>query len=231
MPAGETFTLKYEKDKPWGGYNWYQGEAKSLIQVNTDQPVFIDRAVDLGCHEGYPGHHVHNSLLDVRLARGKGWIGFSVFPLFAPIAFIAEGTANAGVKLAFSEEEQIAFEQRVLYPMAGLDPATAPALAKLDDATNDLAGAQFAIANEYLAGRIDRTTAVDLLQTYQLSDRPRAERRLRFIDTYRSYIINYGLGREMAEAYVARAGASEAARWAAMETILSTPFLPADYTK
>lgn len=231
MPAGEAFTLEFVTDKPWGGYNWYQGGAKSLIQVNVDQPVFINRAVDLGCHEGYPGHHVHNSLLDMRLARGKGWVEFSVFPLFAPIGFIAEGTANAGVKLAFSREEQLTFEQTVLYPLAGLDPDTAPTLAALGAATAALSGAQYAIADQYLAGKIDKGEAVALLQKYQLTDKARAERSLRFIDTYRSYVINYGLGREMAEAYIAKAGTSSSARWAAMETVLSTPFLPADYTK
>ncbi|MBU6371330.1 MAG: hypothetical protein KJS97_01270 [Alphaproteobacteria bacterium] len=231
MPAGEAFTLEFVTNKPWGGYNWYQGGAQSLIQVNVDQPVFIDRAVDLGCHEGYPGHHVHNSLLDVRLARGKGWVEFSVFPLFAPIGFIAEGTANAGIKLAFPGGEQLAFEQAVLYPLAGLDPATAPKLAELTAATAALSGAQYAVADQYLSGKIDKAEAVALLQKYQLTNKARAERSLRFIETYRSYIINYGLGREMAAAYIDKAGASQSARWAAMETILSTPFLPADYTK
>ena len=55
LPADESFVIEYVTDKSWSGYNWYQGDFKSLIQVNTDLPIYIDRAVDLACHEGYPG--------------------------------------------------------------------------------------------------------------------------------------------------------------------------------
>ena len=64
LPPDERFTVEYVTDKSWSGYNWYQGGATSLIQVNTDLPIYIDRAVDLACHEGYPGHHVYNVLLE-----------------------------------------------------------------------------------------------------------------------------------------------------------------------
>ncbi len=53
-------------------------------QVNTDLPVYIDRAVDLACHEGYPGHHVYNALLEKHLVRDRGWVEFSIYPLFSP---------------------------------------------------------------------------------------------------------------------------------------------------
>ena len=52
LPPEESFTLEYVTNKPWSGYNWYQGNMKSLIQINTDLPIFIDRAIDLGAHEG-----------------------------------------------------------------------------------------------------------------------------------------------------------------------------------
>ena len=58
--GGESFTVEYVTGKSWSGYNWYQGNYRSLIQVNTDLPIYIDRALDLACHEGYPGHHVYN---------------------------------------------------------------------------------------------------------------------------------------------------------------------------
>ena len=82
LPTGETFTVEYVNDKSWSGYNWYQGGFRSLIQVNTDLPIFIDRAIDLACHEGYPGHHVYNALLEKTLVRDRGWVEFSVYALF-----------------------------------------------------------------------------------------------------------------------------------------------------
>ncbi|MBP8234867.1 MAG: hypothetical protein KAY22_21465, partial [Rhizorhabdus sp.] len=80
MPQQERFELELVKGKSWSGYNWYKGDAHSLIQVNTDLPVRIDRAVDLGCHEGYPGHHLLNILLERNLARARGWVEFTVYP-------------------------------------------------------------------------------------------------------------------------------------------------------
>ena len=51
LPEGENFVVEYVTDKSWSGYNWYQGGYQSLIQVNTDFPIYIDRAIDLACHE------------------------------------------------------------------------------------------------------------------------------------------------------------------------------------
>ena len=109
--------------KSWSGYNWYQGNYRSLIQVNTDLPIYIDRAIDLACHEGYPGHHVYNALLEKHLVRDRGWVEFSVYPLFSPQSLIAEGTANYGIEVAFPGDERLAFERDVLFPLAGLDPS------------------------------------------------------------------------------------------------------------
>src|SRR5258705_2038469 len=123
LPAGESFTVEYVTNKSWSGYNWYQGSYRSLIQVNTDLPIYIDRAIDLACHEGYPGHHVYNVLLEKNLLRDRGWIEFSVYPLFSPQSLIAEGTANYGIEVAFPRAERLAFERRVLFPAAGPTPA------------------------------------------------------------------------------------------------------------
>ena len=56
----------------------------------------------------------------------------------------------------------------------------------------------------------------------------RAAQSLRFTDTYRSYIINYGLGRDMVQASVERAGPGQAERWTRMIRLLSEPTLPGD---
>src|SRR5437879_11202560 len=77
LPPNESFAVEYVTTKPWGGYNWYKGNFQSVIQVNTDLPIFIDRAVDLAANEGYPGHHVYNSLLETNLVRDRGWMEFS----------------------------------------------------------------------------------------------------------------------------------------------------------
>ena len=89
LPPNESFTVEYVTHKPWGGYNWYKGNYQSVIQINTDLPVYIERAVDLAAHEGYPGHHVYNTLLEKNLTRGRGWVEFSCLPLYAPQALVS----------------------------------------------------------------------------------------------------------------------------------------------
>lgn len=228
LPANERFDLEFVTGQPWSGYNWYKGDAHSLIQVNTDLPIFLSRAVDLGCHEGYPGHHVLNMLLEQRLAKERRWVEFTVYPLFSPQSFIAEGTANYGIDLAFPGEERLRFEAGTLYPLAGLDPAGARAYFELGRAMRDLSGARLTIAALYLDGKIGRDEAVDLARKYQLMSRERADQSIRFTERYRSYVINYGLGQDMAQAYVEGAGADRAARWRAMEFLISGPTVPAD---
>ena len=123
LPSDENFSVEYVTNKPWGGYNWYRGNYHSVIQVNTDLPVYIDRAIDLAAHEGYPGHHVYNALLEKNLVRDRGWVEFSVYALFSPQSLIAEGTANFGRDVVFTKPERLEFEKKVLWPAAGIDPS------------------------------------------------------------------------------------------------------------
>ncbi|MGF1545417.1 MAG: hypothetical protein ACFB00_13145 [Parvularculaceae bacterium] len=228
LPQDETFRVGYVTDKPWGGYNWYQGGYESLIEVNTDLPVIIDRAVDLGCHEGYPGHHTWNVLAEKNFLNANGWSEYAIFPLFSPQALILEGSANYGIELAFSDEEKTAFERDVLFPLAGLDPAAADDLAALNKARRRLSHARNHVAREYLDGRMDADTAVATLMKYSLVSRERAEKSLSFIETYRGYVINYNLGRDLVEAYVERAVAAGDDPWAAFEAVLTRPVAASD---
>ncbi len=228
LPPGERFTLEFVTGRSWSGYNWYQGNYVSLIQVNTDLPVRLSRAVDLGCHEGYPGHHAYNALLERELARGRGWVEYSVYPLYSPQSFIAEGSANYGIELAFPGDERLEYETRTLYPLADLPTGDAAEYLALQEALEDLSGARFTIARDYLEARITREQAIDLTRRYQLVSHARAEQLVAFTDQYRAYVINYGLGRDMVARHIEAAGADPAARWAAMARILSEPTLPGD---
>lgn len=228
LPEGESFDLGYVTDKPWSGYNYYKDGYHSRIEINTDLPTRLNRAVDLGCHEGYPGHHVFNALLERDLVNGRGWTEFAVYPLYSPQSLIAEGSANYGIDLAFPGDEQLEFETRVLAPLAGLEGSDLATYRKLNAATRALGSARYTISAQYLAGEIDAEQAKALLQQYQLLSPERAAQSLRFTDTYRSYIINYGLGRDMVQASVERAGPGQAERWARMIQLLSEPTLPGD---
>jgi len=227
LPPAESFTVEYVKNKPWSGYNWYQGQFRSLIQVNTDLPIYIDRAIDLACHEGYPGHHVYNALLEKHLVRDRGWVEFTVYALFSPQSLIAEGTANYGIEVAFPGDERVAFERDVLFPLAGLDPSQAEAYAKVRALVDRLSYAGNEAARKYLNGESTRTQSVDWLQRYAMMPAASAEQRTRFFDTYRSYVINYNLGKDLVKQYVeSRAGGQTQKRWQEFVKLLASPRLP-----
>jgi hypothetical protein len=228
LPAEERFELALVTDKPWSGYNYYQGNYRSKIEINTDLPVRIERAIDLGCHEGYPGHHVYNALLERELVQKRGWREFAVYPLYSPQSLIAEGSANYGIDLAFPGEDQLAFTRDVLAPLAGLPTENLPRYLAINEALQALAGARYTIAAQLLAGEIDDAEATSRLQKYQLLSADRAAQSVKFIRTYRSYVINYGLGQDMVRAYVEAAGPGQSARWRRMEALLSEPTLPAE---
>jgi hypothetical protein len=232
LPPGERFTVGYVTGKPWSAYNWYQGGFVSLIEVNTDLPVYIDRAVDLACHEGYPGHHVYNALLEQHLVKQRGWREFSVYPLFSPQSLIAEGTANYGIQMAFSDPERRAFERETLFPLAGLDPARVDEYYDVLALTKRLSYAGNEAARGYLDGRMDAARAADWLVRFAMNTPAQAAQRVKFFDTYRSYVINYNLGEDLVKDYVERkAGADPEARWRVFEELLSSPRLPSALEK
>jgi hypothetical protein len=229
LPPGESFTVEYVTNKSWSGYNWYQGQYKSLIQVNTDLPIYVDRAVDLACHEGYPGHHVYNMLLEKNLVRDRGWVEFSVYPLFSPQSLIAEGTANFGIDVAFPSQDRLAFERSTIFPAAGLDPSRAAEYYEIFALVDRLSYAGNEAARRYINGQVDAKGAADWLERYALYSPPRAAQRVRFMDQYRSYVINYNLGKDMVKRYIEDQGGTAsngAKRWQVFEQLLSSPRLP-----
>jgi hypothetical protein len=229
LPAGEEFRLEFVTNKPWSGYNWYQGNFHSLIQVNTELPIYIDRAIDLACHEGYPGHHVYNLMLEQHMVKERGWREFSVYPLYSPQSLIAEGSANFGIDVAFPGPSRAAFERDVLFPLAGLDPATAERYYTVLARLEGLSYAGNEAARGYLDSRLTAAQAVDWLVTYTLTSRARAEQRVRFFDAYRSYVINYNYGKDLVRRYVeGRGGTVEHpdVRWQVFRDLISSPRLP-----
>ncbi len=142
---------------------------------------------------------------------------------------IAEGTANFGIEVAFPGDERTAFERDTLYPLAGLTPSTAATYAAVQRAVNKLSYAGNEAARRYLNGEIDRAAAVAWLQQYAMMPKERAEQRTRFFDQYRSYVINYNLGQDLARAYIEKRGGTADRpdeRWKLFGELLSSPRLP-----
>ncbi|MFC2131515.1 hypothetical protein ACFLSQ_08775 [Bacteroidota bacterium] len=231
MPDKENFILEYVRDKSWGGYNWFKGDATSLIQVNIDLPKYINGAVGLACHEGYPGHHVYHSLIEVKFVKKNGWMEFTVYPLFSPEALLSEGTANFGIEVVFQKEERMKYEKEVLFPLAGLSSEKADEYYKILELVNELSYASVDVARSFLDGKISREEAVEKIMKYKLRSRAHAEINVNFFEQYRSYIINYYMGEELCRNWVESRGGTPdkpEKRWELFIELLSAPFLPSD---
>ena len=227
LPTQENFVLEYVNDKVWSGYNYYQGDSQSLIQINTDFPIHIDRAIDLASHEGYPGHHIYMMLLDQNLVNTKGWMEYSVYPLFSPLSFISEGSANYGIDMVFPGEKRLAFERDVLFPIIGISKMKAEKFHKVQELKAKLKYAENKIARRYLNGIIEREEAVGMIETYLLFSPKKAIQRLNFIETNRSYVINYNLGRDQVAKHMKLSGADPELpekRWQIFKELLSNPY-------
>lgn len=228
LPEGERFSLALVTDKPWSGFNYYQGGYHSVIEINTDLPTRIDRALDVGCHEAYPGHHVYSLLVERDRVNALGQVEHTLLPLYSPRAIISEGSAEYGLELAFPGRAQLEYERDVLAPLAGIPTEGLEDYYALREATEALGPAYYTIAAGYLDGRATAEETVDLLMRYQLASRERAQQQIRFMDTYRSYVINYGLGSDIVGAYVEAGGADMATRWQRFIAVLADTTLPAD---
>jgi hypothetical protein len=153
----------------------------------------------------------------------------SVYPLFSPQSLIAEGTANYGIEVAFPGQERVTFEREVLFPAAGIDPSRAAEYYKVQALTERLSYAGNEAARQYLNGQIDRAAAVAWLARFALSSAARAEQRTRFFDEYRSYVINYNLGKDLVKAFIEGRGGTDAQparRWEEFIALLGSPRLP-----
>ena len=147
-----------------------------------------------------------------------------MYPLFSPQSLIAEGSANYGIDVAFPDTERVAFERDVLYPLAGLDGSKAEEYTRILRLVGKLSYAGNEAARKYLNGEINADSAAKYLTAYALMEPDRARQRVKFIDTYRSYVINYNYGRDLVATYVEQGDAS--ARWQRFKDLLSSPRLP-----
>ena len=227
LPENENFVLEYVNDKVWGGYNYYQGNNQSLIQINTDFPIYISRAIDLASHEGYPGHHIYMMLMEQNLVNNKGWMEFSVYVLFSPQSLIAEGSANYGIDMVFPGEKRILFEKEHLFPIAGIDVSKADTFYEVQHVMSKLNYARNETARDYLDGDISSEDAVEQIKKYSLFSPEKAQQSLGFIEKNRSYIINYNLGKDMVARHIELLGGTydnPEKRWSVFKELLSNPY-------
>jgi len=104
--------------------------------------------------------------------------------------------------MSASHTPRLAFERDRPYSLAGLNPAQAEEYDHVRRLINRLSYAVNEAARRYLDGHIASDQAAAWLETHGLTPAEHARRRVRSIDDYRSYVINYNLGHDVVRAHV-----------------------------
>jgi hypothetical protein len=214
LPADERVTIEFVRDKPWSAFSRYGGDAHSTIQINTDFSFTVDQALQLACHEGYPGHHTRNTLAMPRRQATGVAPERSIQLMFTPEALESEASATLAADVAFSPEARLRVEQEQLFPLAGLPADDAALDIEVERHAGELQIVQADVARRYLDGQLEFARAVVELQERALV--PHAEPLVKYINEYRSYVTTYTVGPPIIAARLARcAGArpTDDARW------------------
>jgi hypothetical protein len=222
LPEGEAFRASLVTGKPWNAYNWYQGGFRSLIEVNTDLPIEIHPHLITIAHEGYPGHHTYNALLEDRLVRGRGWPEYEVYPLYSPQSLLAEGTANLAASIVFTADEEWRFVEEEMAPLAGIREGEFRRYREVLEALEPLRHVRGEAARLLLEDGRPADEVKEFLMRHWLVNEERARKAIDFIRTYRSYVFNYTVGEDLVRRYLG-AGPERGERFFALLQRPATP--------
>jgi hypothetical protein len=192
LPPDEGVRIQWQPGLAWDGFTRYEGRHRSEIQINDDAPLDVVRAWRLACHEGYPGHHVQQVLIDVMFTN-RHRPELQLTPAFGPHLLMAEGAAEIGADLAVSDDQRVSWYRDVLFPAAGLNAADVPALVRVETLLADLLPEVTDVARQYLAGAITQEAAIDRLTSGALVANP--DGTLAFIERRRARALVYSEGR------------------------------------
>ncbi len=197
--------VRFVSGPSWGAYNWYLGRGRSRVEINRDMPV---RAASLAlalAHETYFGHHAQNTLRESELYRKRGWVEYSVQPLYSPLSVVSEGAADAGIDVLLDDQALGQWLAQRVFPAAGL-PDTLSSPVEIErwlavyEARRKIAGFGCQIAELMLDEGMPADSATAMRMRYLLSTREQAERGNRFVRDYGSYACTYGAGAPLVRA-------------------------------
>ena len=226
MPEGEHVDVEYVFHKPWSGFSRYLGHGHSLIQINVEFPLTVDRILNLACHEGYPGHHVFNTLRDKALVEEAHEEEWRAQPTFSRQSLVSEAAASDAPEMAFTPQQRLHVERDVLFPLAGLDTGKAERYLQVEALVGSLDSAVPSIARDYFDGRLEFVRAADALERETLMEH--AETLLLYLNEYRSYALTYTTGRSMVQQLVERDHPSQEVRWRRYVSLMTQPVYSLD---
>ena len=227
LPRAEKLDVEWTDSVP-AAWHRYRGGWRSTLQINPDAVALAGSAIDVACHEAYPGHHAQFVLHEQRAQPAGLPVEDRVVLLRSPASVLREGAANFGVELAFPFEERVAFEERVLFPLARLDPRRARRYETVHRLVDQLSAAAAPIIASYRDHRLSSGDAEQQLANEALVTSPSAL--LEFADHYGAYVLGYTAVRDSVREYVkARSHITGKDDWSVLRDLVSDPDGTAGY--
>ncbi|RZK94053.1 MAG: DUF885 domain-containing protein [Rhodococcus sp. (in: high G+C Gram-positive bacteria)] len=221
----ETEVVEYEVvgDKPWSGFNYYLGDYRSRVAINSDLKQHMSNLPRLIAHESYPGHHTEHCRKEAGLV-GVGQLEQTLFVVNTPQCLMAEGLADLALEAIVGSDWGLWAQE--IYADLGLrfDGEQAQ---RLSGASGQLLGVrQDAAMMLHDEGRSHDDVAA-FLQRWSLSTPERARQSLRFLSSplWRAYTSTYVEGYRLLSGWLAEVpvGAERAERF---RRLLDEPLVP-----
>ena len=222
LPEDEQLDIEWTREVS-AAWHQYRGSNRSTLRLNDLTIAVVSHAVDLACHEAYPGHHAQFLLMDA-VAKGDATAEGGALPVEAQLALLRtpgsllrEGAANFGVELVFSPEERLAFERDELFPLAGLPSEQAEVAARVHVLVTQLSSAVVPVIRTYYDGDIDFNAASWRLERDAMIMSPLPL--LEFVDEYGTYSMGYTLVRDRMRQHTS--GMSRSQAWQVLAQMLT----------
>jgi hypothetical protein len=104
LPERESLRIEAARDVAWTVDARYLGAGDSVIRVNLDRPMTLETLVEIGAHEGYPGHHAEAVVKDELLTLA-GRDELRLITTLSPQALVSEGMAGFAREVVMSDRE------------------------------------------------------------------------------------------------------------------------------
>jgi hypothetical protein len=222
LPRAEKLDVEWTDSIP-AAWHRYRGGWRSTLQINPGAVALAGSAIDVACHEAYPGHHAQFLLQDQRAQPAGLPVEERVVLLRSPASVLREGAANYGIELAFPFDERVAFDERVLFPLAHLDPRQARRYETVHRLVDQLSAVAAPIIASYRDHRLSSDDAELELANEALVTSPSAL--LKFADQYGAYVLGYTAVRDSVRDYVkARSHVTGRDDWSVLRELVSDPY-------
>lgn len=202
LPAGEHIDWELATDQPWSGFNYYLGDLRSRVAINTDLPVLAPSIGHLVAHEAYPGHHTEHSRKEAGLVRQRDWVEETLFCVGTPQCLIAEGLADLALTVIAGDTPETVMVEHLAPLGIGYDPEVAAAV-RIASESLDAVRADAAWMLHAEARPVDEV--VGFLERWALLPHQRAAKAVEFLTspTWRAYITCYVEGLPLCRDFVA----------------------------